>query len=94
MEIRPEMATQPALAMTLGEARQLAATDKTGWCITPLDYELTVGRLVVERELRIVKVCCDQGKVLRFPSIPSAREFLRNELLVSRSMLIPVQHGL
>jgi hypothetical protein len=88
MEIQSETA-----AMTLTEARKLAAEDKNGWCITPLDYELIVGRLVVERDLRIVKVCCEQGNVLRFPSIPSAREFLRNELSVSRSMLIPLAQG-
>jgi hypothetical protein len=93
MEIRHEVENRPSLAMTLGEARELAATDKTSWCITPLDYDLTVGMLVVARDLRIVKVCCEHGKVLRFPSIPSAREFLRNELMVSRTMLIPLQHG-
>lgn len=91
MEIHHE--SEPA-AITLAEARKLAAEDKNGWCITPVDYELTVGRLVVEADLRIVKVCCDQGNVLRFPSIPSAREFLQNELSVSRSMLIPLPHGL
>lgn len=91
MEIRHE--SDPA-AITLAEARKLAAEDKNGWCITPLDCELTVGRLVVEEDLRIVKVCCEQGNVLRFPTIPSAREFLQNELAVSRSMLIPLPHGL
>jgi hypothetical protein len=91
MEIRHESDTA---AITLAEARKLAAEDKNGWCITPLDYELVVGRLVVERDLRIVKVCCDEGNVLRFPTIPSAREFLRNELSVSKSMLIPLPHGL
>jgi hypothetical protein len=91
MENRHEVPS--AGAMTVTEARELAATDKTGWCITPLDYELTVGRLVVAQDLRIVTVCCEQGNVLRFPSIPSAREFLQNELSVSRSMLIPVRPG-
>jgi hypothetical protein len=91
MEIRHE---SDAAAITLTEARKLAAEDKSGWCITPLDCELTVGRLVVEEDLRIVKVCSEHGSVLRFPSIPSAREFLQNELSVSRSMLIPLPHGL
>ena len=75
-------------AMTLAEARKLAAKDKEGWCILPSDYDLVIGRL--DRDLRITKVCCDKGNVLRFPSIPSAREFLRVKLLVSRTMLFPV----
>ena len=79
-----------AAGMSLAEARELAANEKSGWCITPEEFELTVGRLVVGDDLRIVKVCCDEGKVLRFPSIPSAREFLWSELAVSRSMLIPL----
>ena len=75
-------------AMTVAQARKLAAREKQGWCILPADYDLVVGKL--DRDLRIIKVCCDKGHVLRFPSIPSAREFLRAKLQVPRSMLFPV----
>ena len=78
----------PGDAMTIAQARKLAARDKHGWCILPSDFDLVIGRL--NPNLRITKVCCDKGNVLRFPSIPSAREFLREKLLVPRSMLFPV----
>ena len=74
-------------AMTIAQARKLAAKDKQGWCILPSNFDLVIGRL--NRDLRIIKVCCEKGNVLRFPSIPSAREFLRDQLLVPRSMLFP-----
>ena len=80
---------QAAGAMTLSEARKLAAKEKSGWCIVPLDFDLTVGRLELDRDIRVVPICCEKGNTLRFPSIPSARDFLRRQLSVSRSMLIP-----
>ena len=80
--------TSAGEAMTIAQARKLAAKDKQGWCILPSNFDLVIGRL--NQDLRITKVCCDQGNVLRFPSIPSAREFLRDQLLVPRSMLFPV----
>ena len=75
-------------AMTIVQARKLAAKDKQGWCILPSHFDLVIGRL--NQDLRIIKVCCEKGNLLRFPSIPSAREFLRDKLLVPRSMLFPV----
>lgn len=85
-----EILHEAGALMTLAEARQVAETDKTGWCILPLACELAIGRLVVAQELSIVVLSGDEGEVMRFPSIPSARDFLRAELAVSRSMLFPV----
>ena len=80
---------QAAAVMTLVEARKLAAKDKSGWCITPLGIDLAVGRMELDEEIRVVPICCEKGNMLRFPSIPSARDFLRRQLSVSRTMLIP-----
>ncbi len=76
-------------SMTLSEARKLAATEKLNWCIMPLGIDLAVGRMELEEEIRVVPICCEKGNTLRFPSIPSARDFLRRQLAVSRSMLFP-----
>ena len=75
--------------MSLSQARKLAAKEKSGWCIMPLGFDLTVGRMELDADIRVVPICCEKGDTLRFPSIPSAREFLRRQLSVSRSMLIP-----
>jgi len=80
---------QAAGAITLSQARKLAAKEKSGWCIKPLDFDLTVGRLELDADVRVVPICCEKGNMLRFPSISSARDFLRRQLSVSRSMLIP-----
>lgn len=80
----------PDAALTLSEARKLARSDPSGWCIVPLACELAIGRLEVGEELRIAMVHDDDGEALRFPSIPSARDFLKSELAVSRSMLLPL----
>lgn len=84
-----KVAIQAAAAMTLIEARKLAATEKSGWCVIPLGFDLAIGRMELDAEIRIVPICCAKGNALRFPSIPSARDFLRRQLSVSRSMLIP-----
>ena len=75
--------------MTLSEARKLAVKEKSNWCIMPLGIDLAVGLMELNEEIRVVPICCEKGNALRFPSIPSAREFLRRQLSVSRSMLIP-----
>ena len=81
--------SQAAGAMTLIEARKLAAREKSGWCVIPLGFDLAVGRMELDADIRIVPICCEKGNTLRFPSIPCARDFLRRQLSVSRSMLIP-----
>ena len=77
-------------AMTLSQARKLAAKEKSNWCIMPLGIDLAVGWMELAAEIRVVPICCEKGNTLRFPSIPSARDFLKRQLAVSRTMLIPV----
>ena len=76
-------------SMTLSEARKLAAKEKSNWCIMPVGIDLAVGWMKLEEEIQVVPICCEKGNTLRFPSIPSARDFLRRQLSVSRTMLIP-----
>ena len=76
-------------SMTLNEARKLAAKEKTNWCIMPIGIDLAVGLMELEEEIRVIPICCDKGNTLRFPSISSARDFLKRQLAVSRSMLFP-----
>ena len=76
-------------SMTLSQARKLAAKEKSNWCIMPLGIDLAVGCMELNAEIRVVPICCEKGNTLRFPSIPSARDFLRRQLSVSRSMLFP-----
>ena len=76
--------------MTLSQARKLAAKEKSGWCIMPLGFDLAIGWMELDAEVRVVPICCEKGNTLRFPSIPCARDFLRRQLSVSRSMLLPV----
>ena len=78
---------QSTVSMTLSQARKLAAKEKSNWCIMPLGIDLAVGRMELDAEIRVVPICCEKGNTLRFPSIPSARDFLRRQLSVSRSML-------
>ena len=80
---------QSTVSMTLSQARKLAAKEKSNWCIMPLGIDLAVGRMELDAEIRVVPICCEKGNTLRFPSIPSARDFLRRQLSVSRSMLFP-----
>ena len=80
---------QSAGSMTLSQARKLAAKEKSGWCIMPLGIDLAVGRMELDAHIHVVPICCKKGNTLRFPSIPSARDFLRRQLSVSRSMLLP-----
>lgn len=80
---------QAVETMSLSQARKLAAKEKSNWCIMPLGVDLAVGRMELDAEIRVVPICCEKGNTLRFPSIPSARDFLRRQLSVSRSMLFP-----
>ncbi len=76
-------------SMTLSEARKLAVKEKSNWCIVPLGIDLAVGLMELNEEIRVVPICCEKGNTLRFPSIPSARDFLKRQLAVSRTMLLP-----
>ena len=89
MEKSHDQSLRSTAAMTLSQARELATKEKSGWCVIPLGFDLAVGRMELDADIRIVPICCEKGNTLRFPSIPSARDFLRRQLSVSRSMLIP-----
>ncbi len=75
--------------LTLAEAYELAVQDKTSWCIVPLGWDLTVARLVLDSELRVVRIRDNSGTLLRFPSIQEARQFLRGTLGVLRTTVLP-----
>ena len=80
---------QSTPSMTLSQARKLAAKEKSNWCIVPLGIDLAVGLMELNEEIRVVPICCEKGNTLRFPSIPSARDFLKRQLAISRTMLLP-----
>ena len=56
--------------------------------IVPLGWDLTVARLVLDSELRVVRIRDNSGTLLRFPSIQEARQFLRGTLGVLRTTVL------
>lgn len=74
--------------LTLLEAHELAVNDKTGWCIVPLGFDLTVAKLEIDDDLRMRRIRGDSGKLLRFPTIQEARQFLLSTLGIPRTMLL------
>ncbi len=75
--------------LTLSEAYELAVQDKTSWCIVPLGLDLTIARLVLDDELRVVRIRDNSGMLLRFASIQEARNFLRSALGIMRTTVLP-----
>lgn len=76
--------------LSLSDARTLAANDGSNWCIVPLGTDLTVARLVVGDEVRVLRVRDHTGALLRFPTIEDARLFVRRELGIQRTALFPL----
>ncbi len=80
---------QTSSTLTLPEARELAASDKTSWCIVPLGFDLTVAKLDIDDGLCVRRIRDASGRLMRFPSIQEARQFLLDTLGISRTMLLP-----
>ena len=81
--------SRPRETLSLRDARNLAARDKSNWCIVPFGYDLAVGNLILDQDVRLLSIRDDTGTVLRFPAIQEARRFLREELGISRTMVVP-----
>jgi len=80
---------RPRETLSLREARNLAAKDKANWCIVTLGFDLAVGKMILDQDVRLLSIRDDAGTVLRFPAIQEARQFLRDELGISRTMVVP-----
>jgi hypothetical protein len=80
---------RPRETLSLRDARDLAAKDKSNWCIVPFGFDLAVGKMILDQEVRLLSIRDDAGTVLRFPAINEARQFLRDELGISRTMMVP-----
>ena len=80
---------RPRETLSLREARNLAAKDKANWCIVTLGFDLAVGKMILDQDVRLLSIRDDAGTVLRFPAIREARQFLRDELGISRTMVVP-----
>jgi hypothetical protein len=90
MNFRRETKFTKRNTLSLSEARRLAAKGADQWCIVPQGADLTVARLVVGNELRVVRIRDRTGALLRFPSIQEARRFVRSELGIERTTLLPL----
>ena len=90
MKIHDETKPTKRNTLSLSEARKLAAKDDANWCIVPQGADLTVGRLVLGEDLRVVKIRGRTGAPLRFPTLMEARRFVKRELGIARTTLMPM----
>jgi hypothetical protein len=89
-QIAAEQRYQCAERMTLAAALELAQEDSLNWCIVPIGYDMTIAKLVFEDEVKVVKVLDEEGSLLRFPTMPQARDFLQQTFGVQRTSLLPL----
>ena len=89
LDKHPGDQSRPRETLSLRDARNLAAKDKSNWCIVPFGYDLAVGKMILDQDVRLLSIRDDTGTVLRFPAIQEARRFLRDELGISRTMVVP-----
>jgi len=89
LDKHPGDQSRPRETLSLRDARNLAAKDKSNWCIVPLGYDLAVGKMILDQDVRLLSIRDDTGTVLRFPAIQEARRFLKDELGISRTMVVP-----
>lgn len=90
MKVNRKMKHADQNTLSLSEARSLAAKDNANWCIVPLGADLTVARMEFGDGLRVVRIRGRTGAPLRFPSILEARRFVRRELGIQRTTLLPM----
>lgn len=90
MNVNRESGHPDRNTLSLSDARTLAANDGTNWCIVPLGTDLTVARLVLGEEVRVLRIRDHTGAPLRFPTIEEARSFVKRELGIQRTALFPL----
>ena len=63
---------RPRETLSLREARNLAAKDKSNWCIVPFGYDLAVGKMILDQDVRLLSIRDDTDMlpVSRDPGSP------------------------